>query len=382
LSGIILPTQQLEIAKRWLREQVFPLWSAAGHDAAGFVESLDSNGKPTNEVRRALVQSRQIFSFRVGQSLGYVDVESAKKLIINGASALINRYRLPTGAYMRSVTVSGDPSDASPDLYTQAFSLFGFAHAFAATGNTEYRQKSLEILKYLNQERRHGGGFTEIEKGQIVFRSNPHMHLFEAALAWQEADPGTIAWAELAQQIATHCLNYFIDQKSGLLAEDFDEDWRPRRVDGNFVWEPGHQYEWSWLLGLRKHAPLSVREKLFLLSERDGLSKERGMAWDSMWSNGQPQLRSSRFWPQCERIKAAMQLALENLDASAGYAKVADQAVAALFKFFPAQTPALWRDTLDESGQFDQRPSKSSSLYHIIGALDLYIRLRPQITGS
>ena len=78
-------------------------------------------------------------------------------------------------------------------------------------------------------------------------------------------------------------------------------------------------------------------------------------------------MKSSRFWPQCERIKAAAQL---------GRAESARAAMNALLRYFDTSVSGLWNDTWEENGTFDQRPVKSSSLYHIIGAISEFAKLR------
>ena len=53
-------------------------------------------------------------------------------------------------------------------------------------------------------------------------------------------------------------------------------------------------------------------EKLFQLAEKFGVSEDGSLAYDEVWSNGKAKLTTSRFWPQCERIKVLLQLALED----------------------------------------------------------------------
>jgi mannose/cellobiose epimerase-like protein (N-acyl-D-glucosamine 2-epimerase family) len=52
----------------------------------------------------------------------------------------------------------------------------------------------------------------------------------------------------MADEIAELALSKFIDPKSGGLREYYDGDWNAAPgVDGRIV-EPGHQFEWAWLL--------------------------------------------------------------------------------------------------------------------------------------
>ena len=111
---------------------------------------------------------------------------------------------------------------------------------------------------------------------------------------------------------------------------------------------------------------MPTRQRLFQLSESTGKDPTRKSLYDQMWNDLSPKLKSSRFWPQCERVKAASQL---------GLAKAAHEGMAALFRYFDLPVRGLWFDTWEENGNFREQPVKSSSLYHIIGAISEYQRL-------
>ena len=78
------------------------------------------------------------------------------------------------------------------------------------------------------------------------------------ALAWTEID-GDPAWRAMADGIAELCLERFIDPASGALREFFAADWTPAPgVEGRIA-EPGHHYEWAFLLD--RWARLGGRER-------------------------------------------------------------------------------------------------------------------------
>ncbi|MEB3026030.1 AGE family epimerase/isomerase, partial [Parvimonas sp. M13] len=71
--------------------------------------------------------------------------------------------------------------------------------------------------------------------------------LLEAALAWEEAG-GDAGWSTLADRIVKLASSRFFDRDAGLLREFFSTDWSPADgLDGSLI-EPGHQFEWAWLL--------------------------------------------------------------------------------------------------------------------------------------
>jgi mannose-6-phosphate isomerase len=361
-------------AINWLKEKSMPIWCERGLDSrvGGFVENLSWEGVPMVGSRRCMVQSRQIYSFRTALSLGVIDDAMARTAVTSGIRALLELFSLPSGAFRQSIDEKGAPLDETAGLYGQAFVLFGLAEGYALLRDFKLVDRARELVHYLRRERRApGGGYTEIEQGKVVFRSNPHMHLFEAALAWREIHQDPL-WQDLSDELLELCLNRFIDSKSGLLGENFVSGWeRERTGNGRFFWEPGHHCEWSWLLGRYQSIADSdlkeVRIRLFDLAELHGRDPSKGRALiDQVWSDHSPKLQSARFWPQCEHIKAASQLGRE---------ESAKEGMRALFRYLEAPIPGLWFDTWSENGQFLVQPVKASSLYHIIGAISEFNKI-------
>lgn len=380
------PQHLIEKSKKWLTEDVYPLWTSKGIDRknGGFIESLTFTGEPMDLPRRAMVQSRQAYSFLTGARLGCTPQAEALAAAEQGVRYMIKHFSLPSGAFIHSVHPDGNPKSLNPDLYTQAFALFGLAQVYSVNSQSEIKERAKALLKYLQLERRvSGGGYTELEENGVSFKSNPHMHLFEAAIAWMQIDKDP-EWTVLGNELANLALKKFIDPTTHVLGEYFDKDWNPLRENNLFIYEPGHQYEWAWLFSLHEEltgiASKSVRHQLFLLSEKHGVSKTRKIAFDEMWSDYTPKTLSSRFWPQGERIKAAVRLGTEAPTGSRDlYANAADEALETLFKFFETPRKGLWYDQLSAEDTFSGNSAKASSLYHIVNAMEEYILLRPQL---
>ncbi|MFS4459647.1 AGE family epimerase/isomerase [Bdellovibrio sp. HCB2-146] len=379
----------IDKSKNWLSQDVYPLWSQQGIDPrnGGFVESLTFDGQPMDVPRRAMVQSRQIYSFLTGSRMGCCPKEVAHKAVLQGTQYMVDKFSAPSGGFIYSINPDGTPKSTNPDLYTQAFALFGLAQAYSLESRPEFKTRAKQLLKYLRTERAvKGGGFTELdEKGTVSYKSNPHMHMFESAVAWMQVDRQDQDWKDLGHELVELALNKFIDPKSQVLGEYFDSNWNHLLENGKFIYEPGHQYEWAWLLSLYEELTgrdlKSVRHQLFLLAEKHGTSQTRKVVYDEMWSDYTPKTVSSRFWPQCERIKAAVRLGTEVPSSeSASYAQGADEALETLFKFFATPKKGLWHDMLSAQDEFNGNTSKASSLYHIVNAMEEYVNLRPKIS--
>ena len=159
------------------------------------------------------------------------------------------------------VGLDGKVRDAPFDLYDQAFVLLAFAQRRTACsartpagGATRWRCARRWSAAYAHPQ----GGYFEDRHHRLPQRANPHMHLLEAALAWIALDDDP-AWRRMADGIATLCLDKFIDPATGALREFFAADWSPAPASKGRIAEPGHHYEWAFLLD--RWATLTGRTK-------------------------------------------------------------------------------------------------------------------------
>lgn len=357
------------VSNEWLKTQALPLWTTKGlNPDHGFEEAITLTGVPHAIPRRAMVQARQIYAVRTAMRMGLLTEARALPLIEKATDFLLKHFSRPNGSFIHSVRPDLVPNNETPDLYTQAFAIFGLAQAFAELKDESLRARALKVVDYLKRERHlPHGGYSEFDKeGKTLYQSNPHMHLFEAYVAWLEVDDDP-HWRRYANEILDLALTRFVDPATKLLGEHFDENWKHLRTPTEFIWEPGHQYEWAWLMNKYQHAtkvPLADPiASLLMNAERFGIDPQTKAVRDEMWSDYKTKSPTSRFWPQCERIKACVALGLPDS---------ADEGMQALLRFFVTPVPGLWFDRMNPDGSFHQEPSRASSLYHIIGAISEY----------
>lgn len=343
----------------WLTRAALPLWAEQGVDpAGGFHELLDQKGRAAAAPRRSRVQARQSFAFAYAGRLGW---DGPWDRIAPVGLAYLDRHcRRDDGLYAALSAPGGAVLDATAMTYDQAFVLLAAAERHRHDPRAGWDSKAFVLLDRLETLRRHpGGGFVEAD-GR--FLSNPHMHLFEAGLAWIEAGGGS-RWHNLATMIADLAMDHFLDDGRGVLREVFDAQWFAATGDAGEIIEPGHQFEWSWLLerwsrvtgDARAH---DVAMVLFDAGER-GVNV-RGLAIDETDTTMRPRRASARLWPQTERLKAALLL---------GRDTQAQAAAEGLWRYLQTPIPGLWRDKLGEDGGFVDEPAPASSLYHIICAV-------------
>lgn len=375
--------------RTWASTEAYPLWREQGVDRGngGFHESIAQDGQPVLSPRRARVQPRQIYAFSVAPRLGW-DGDAAS-VVDRGLGFFIGNYTRPDGFFRTLVAHDGKPLDETVVVYDQAFALFGLSYAFAALNRpTELREMAETLRDNLTTNLSHPlGGLEEWPhtKGQprvLPLISNPHMHLLEACLAWQAAGADK-DWRVLADQVVKLALSKFIDADIGGLREFFDGDWNPAPGVPGRIMEPGHQFEWAWLL-LRwgkqnsRQDAIDAAMKMIEIGEGPGLDATRGVSVQQLLDDMSVHDPVARLWPQTERIKAAAMAA--RITGDDRYWTMAAEAGRGLMKYFQTPVRGLWWDKMKPDGSFVDEPAPASSFYHIVCAiLELEDALRDAI---
>ena len=319
------------------------------------------DGEPIEAPLRARVQARQVYVYATAGALGWTG--PWRQAMHGGEAFIAKAFRRSDGLYRTKVAQDGAPIDDTPHLYDHAFFLFAAAAIAQAepARTAELETQALELLAAIEAHfAAPSGGFREASV-ERPFQSNPHMHLFEAMLAW-EALGGGERWRAMADRLAELCLSRFIDAETGALREFFDSEWRPASGEAGRIVEPGHQFEWAWLLKrwstARGHASAeAVARRLYQIGLTYGVDPKRGVAINALDDSFAPLDRVARLWPQTERIKASLVLAEDDrVDQVIG-------AVKGLRLYLDVEPKGLWRDRLQPDGGFVQEPAPASSFY-------------------
>jgi len=353
----------------WLLDAAYPLWSTRGVDpAGGFYERLQQNGLPLAEPRRSRVQPRQAYCFAMGPSMGWRGDSAG--LVKHGLDFWSARFQRPDGLFRTLINADGSVADDRAITYDQAFGLLAF-NLGATLGDWRAirEQQAHDLLQaVLKHTKRPGGGFENGVPTSMPLESNPHMHLFEASLAGCEVASEASLWKPLADEIAEFALAHFFD-RNGILHEFFDAEWKfAEGVKGRIV-EPGHQFEWAWLL-LRwagdKHAKARATAlKLIEVTEANGV--RNGLALQQVLDDFSPHDASARLWPQTERLKAAALAA--RLTGEAKYFAMAASAADSLQRYLATPIPGLWYDRIDVNDKIVDEPAPTSTFYHLVVAV-------------
>jgi mannose-6-phosphate isomerase len=361
---------------QWLHADALPTWWHVGADqtAGGFHEAIDLSGRPVPGARRARVQARQIFSYAVAGSLGWSG--PWQRAVGHGLDYYLDRYRRADGLFWNAVASDGRPVENAPHLYEQSFALLALATATssAATDRALEPIAGAIVERLLAERRCQHGGFTGFAD-DALYQSDPHMHLLEAALAWQQVSADA-RWGTLADEVAELGMRRFVVADGSHLLEYFNADWSPAAgLAGRLVW-PGHQFEWAGLLERWGRArgrddARRMARRLYRTGADHGIDPVRGVAVFELLDDMSVHDPKARLWSQTEWLKAALILANAEEDAGLrrGYRSAAASAARALLRYLETPVPGLWRDKLAADGTWIDEPAPGSSFYHIIDAL-------------
>lgn len=343
---------------RWIREVAFPLWWNVGADRVrgGFHEALSVEGEPRPGRRRARVQARQTYVYATAGAMGWDGPwrEAAR----HGADFYFGNFRRSDGLFRTLVGLDGNVADDTPMLYDQAFTLLATATLHKVDPDyVDLRQIAFGVKSGLDTMRSPAGGF--IENIAYPYQANAHMHLLEGALAWGEIEGG--AWNDMADEIVEMALRVFIDPEGGFLREFFDAQWHPVGGDEGRLLEPGHQFEWAWLMDRWGRARgradgIEMAQRLYQAGRR-GVDAARNATLNELWDDFTVKDPIARFWPQTERLKA-----------EALFGGETDQIAAAnsLRRYLETPCPGTWHDKMRPDGTFLDEPAPATSFYHVL----------------
>lgn len=372
--------RDVEALKAWFLNTAIPLWSHHGVDSkdGGFFEKLCTDLTPVEEPRRARLVARQIYVFATALELGWNC--HGPDLVAHGLEFLLRRLLRDDGTVIPSVRSDGKIARDAYDPYDYAFVLFGLASAAAADANRDFvPELASRIRDRLVANWSHpDGGFYESDPAAPPLKANSHMHLLEAALTWcGRAGPDRRAWGKLADGIVELCLSQFVDRESGIIREFYGLDWKPLPDWSGRIVEPGHQFEWAWLLlwwaEIRQRNDIVPRAlRLIEVAELHGVDPVLNVAINELHDDLSWRDSCARLWPQAERLKAWSALAVRDdwrdrapFDAVEKTAT----AIAGLKSFLVRAPPGLWWEAMGPGGSFQPDPARASSLYHIASAV-------------
>jgi mannose-6-phosphate isomerase len=359
---------------KWAIDDALPFWATAGFDGANgrFEERLEFGGDRLPSVPiRLMVQARQIYAYATAARLGWYPPSAG--LVERAFDSMARDFHAADGkeGWVFSIDRGGAVVDARRELYAHAFVLLAVASYVQATGQSAALELADQTLAFIdtNMRARRGGYIEVLPPTGDHRRQNPHMHLLEGLLAlWSVSSDKR--YLERAGHVVDLFERRFFQPASGTLCEYLDEELRPASgIDGAIV-EPGHHYEWVWLLRwFEREAGRPVAlfvDALYAHATMHGFDSD-GLIVDELLVDGRCKLPSRRLWPITEAIKANV------TEARLGRAGAEERAVALADRlvtcFLQPASRGGWIDRLDKDGNRAVDHMPASSFYHIVCAI-------------
>lgn len=304
---------QLNRNAGWLLDDALPLWADAGFDVEQemFEERLTFDGAPIPSApRRLMVQARQAATYAAAALSGRFP--EGADLALRAGHSMVLRYLEADGApgWVFSRGAGGGVADRRRDLYAHAFAIFSLAWLLRLDADPLFSNAIDETLRFLDCHCADaaGGGYWDcMPRADLLRRQNPHMHLFEACITLFETTRSEeiLARCRALCELAHRC---FIHEDTGAIREFYDDDWKHSADAELATVEPGHLYEWAWLL--RRYERISGEDQsgavhsMLNLALRAGTDRALGRIVDAIDEQGKVRSACSRSWPHAEALKA------------------------------------------------------------------------------
>jgi mannose-1-phosphate guanylyltransferase/mannose-6-phosphate isomerase len=356
-------------ARTYIRDHMLPCWGRTGWDSqkGGFVEALSADLQPhLAQPRRGRVAPRQVFTFATALKLGWDMDGVASRLVDLGLGFMDGAARSPGGGWAHVLGPDNVALDTRRDLYDHAFIALGSARAFEATGDERAERLAVEAFEFIDttmRDGRHGYANPEIAPG--AKHANPHMHLLEANLVWYEASADPSARTRI-DYLCSLFETYMFDNVHGAVREVFAADWSQPHDHAHAPIEPGHCYEWAWLLSevqrLTGRDTASWSRRLIGFADRQGRDAQ-GFSFDGVSCGGTAVVPTRRLWPQLERFRARLRFPET---ASPGEA---ERELERIFELYLTEDSPRWHDRLEADGSPSASSLPASMPYHFMTAL-------------
>jgi mannose-6-phosphate isomerase len=343
--------------QKHFQDVIVPLWLGPGWNAdmALPYEALDAGHKPLSPQRyRAMACARQLYLFSslIGQVAG---AEERAAALFHSLQQHFHDAEF--GGWFYSIDPHGAPLDQRKDLYTHAFILFACAHYWDRIREPQVESVLNAALEVIAQRFATGDDLYEasldrdwssLGTGPL---QNPLMHLAEAFLATLSVREDDAVQGALVD-LCTAMHQRFIDPQHDVLME------KPLGAVDNWF-EPGHQFEWYFLLesspllrGSTLHGSL---ERAFAFTEQLGVDQQTGAVRAMLDLDGRAKDATQRIWAQAEYLRA--------LTLRPG------SETAVLRQLHALQQRALhaggWYECRDEKGEVSRQDMPSTTPYHL-----------------
>jgi mannose-6-phosphate isomerase len=300
-----------------LRDHLSRVLAAAPTAYGGFHHDFDRAWRPRDQgVHTATMQGRVVYALAQGYLL--TRDEAYREAMARGADYLVEVMGDPVGGgFYEATDAAGRVVDDTKRLYSQAFAIFGLAHAYRVSGNRRYLQTAEDAWDRVSTSLKDlDGGFVQAGDRYLVpldgaLSQNPLMHLFEALLALYDAGAPIAVLgdaAELADFVATRLVRH--SPHGRYIPEYYEPGWVPMADTAGGYIDLGHQVEWAFLLSeaVERGLPesyLGLGNGLLNFALKSGYDEAKGgLSWRTDYAGNQGQEKV--WWVQSELLRTLM----------------------------------------------------------------------------
>lgn len=369
-----------EAFTHWMKHQALPAFLEKGiHHAESEGTSFTETLPAVPSDIRSRVQSRQLYVFAHATRTGWIDGSSELERVLEKG---LKPYHDSQGVFYFS---NGSNEQAKrQNAYEQAFALLAYSELYNLTADPRFRKQAEQLHDWMQKYLCLAEGGYALHSGRpSLLSQNPHMHLFEAALAWWSAtkDP---RWEKEAHQIFSLFRRHFFDEKNGCLIEFFAPGWLATLSESRQL-DPGHHYEWIWLLyEYQSIAGVDTsrwRNALLGFITPCGENTRTGAVMNEIWSDKTPCRTASRLWCQTERIKADVVNILTHPQESS-CRQIETHTGNMLRLYIEPPTVGVYCDEITDTGEQIVAPAPASTLYHLYVASRQVERVLPVLAAQ
>lgn len=270
-----------------------------------------------------------------------------------------------------SVDAFGSPANSRKDLYTHAFVILATSVAFQAFREDwilELARRAVKVTERLFSLKDCPWFAASLDMtGRAVDQrcvQNPHMHLFEALMAFALVS-GHPCDYDRVHNLAD-LFPRLLHPHAHMVVEFMTEEGRPEGGNAALI-EPGHQFEWAWLLYVyaERFCPEPSESHIWRARARDvfrcgmewGLDREHGGVFNALEASGRILDDNKRIWPVTEGIKAASVLRPEKVSLFLD-----------LLQARYLRSGGRWVETCDRALQPVEGALKATTGYHLMTA--------------
>jgi mannose-6-phosphate isomerase len=384
----------------WFWETRMPDWldRVQDHANGGVYDVLDIDGVAIpNGEKSILTQGRTLFSFA---HLALLSGDPALVQAARRQAGMLPKFRKGPGLYRRAINAAGHPTGLPADevarSYDQCFIILGLSTWNKIEPSAENQAEIDACWLSLSTT------LTDPETGLLLEddtvtdpaapdapprSQNPHMHLYEACLQSYEMT-GDATWLTRATTLRKIALRHFLDDDTDSLAEFVAPDLSPLAGEAGGRREPGHQFEWAWLLAREAeftgdNTTRATARRLVQFAERFGWATSgalQGTAFDAVWPDGRVMDGTFLLWPQTEAIKV---YAIRHIAGDEAAGKQAQTLLCLMFEHWFADHP-VWVNRVSDTGEVIWPEALTRLFYHLVIALTEGARagLWPGIPGK